>query len=169
MVRFEHGQGVVWKHPVSRFSQYGIVMRCDDEFVYVAPVHVLMPNVKCYDDGGAKFDRDRDNVHLKGCPPPFTEFYEKIRMDGFSRAYVYADVDNPRPVPISGMNGAMLVDGGIKVSEPMMEEIRNHPWTGHPELERNRVPRADRGLLAEDFFDIGQPSDMPASGPDFSG
>ena len=47
--------------------------------------------VRCYDEIGANYERDRNNVQLKHCPPPFT----KVSRGVPGKVYAMADMENP--------------------------------------------------------------------------
>lgn len=47
--------------------------------------------VRCYDEVGANYERDRNNVQLKHCPPPFT----KVSRGVPGKVYARADMENP--------------------------------------------------------------------------
>lgn len=47
--------------------------------------------VRCYDEVGANYERDRNNVQLKHCPPPFT----KVSRGVPGKVYAMADMENP--------------------------------------------------------------------------
>lgn len=150
---------------MGNMRQYGVIVGMHGDILDVAPVYPLMPGIKCYTDSGAKRDRDKDNLHLRGCPPPFTEFYEDLRPHGFYGAYVYANMDDPKKVPVRGFGRAVAVDDGIPISEDMLAEILEHPWPEQFELEKS--PMTDRHLFTENFFGTDQFSESGVSEPDF--
>lgn len=47
--------------------------------------------VRCYDEVEANYERDRNNVQLKHCPPPFTKVLRGVP----GRVYAMADMENP--------------------------------------------------------------------------
>lgn len=139
MAKFMEGQGVSWKHPISGLNKVGIVVNVGVDSIDVVPVYPMDKYTKCYDDVGAQRDRDTDNVRLKECPPPFSDFYREMRQNFVSDAYVKADVVNPMFMDLHFINryGVSVVDDGKTVSQKMMEEIHHHPWP--EQLERERV------------------------------
>lgn len=68
--RFEKNMGVVWGY--GHFRLHGVITDVSSDAVTVMPVLSLDCDVKCYDEPGAVYDTDRDNVRLKDCPPPFS-------------------------------------------------------------------------------------------------
>ena len=132
-MKFETGTGVMWRS--SRDVVYGVVMAQTDGVLDVVPVHGLSSDMKCYDEGGAVKARHRDNVRLRDCPPPFTLLCAFAERSG-----CYAHADPAAAIRFSPddvmARGLVVVDGGAKVSERDMAEIRDHPWRDEKEADR---------------------------------
>ncbi len=82
--------------------------------------------VRCYDEVGANYERDRNNVQLKHCPPPFT----KVSRGVPGKVYAMADMENPVILQKSYLSAYSLqiLERGTKVPNADMKKIFNHPW-----------------------------------------
>lgn len=70
---------------------YGVIVDVDENSVGIVDVDYKDNFVRCYDEVGANYERDRNNVQLKHCPPPFT----KVSRGVPGRVYAMADMENP--------------------------------------------------------------------------
>ena len=68
--RFDAGCAVMWKGADA--YEYGVVLENVRGMMEVVPVRKNRPDTRCFDEGGSVYDRDRDKVRLRHCPPPFT-------------------------------------------------------------------------------------------------
>lgn len=133
-MKFEVGQGI--RGCVRRRYFYGVILDISnvDKTITFALVDNAM-GVKCYDDAGALYERDHNNVRLKDSPPPF------VRLSGNENggAYVYADMSNliTYDAVLCKKHGIQIIDKGALVSEREMEEIRYHPWQEQSEREKS--------------------------------
>ena len=82
--------------------------------------------VRCYDEVEANYERDRNNVQLKHCPPPFTKVLRGVP----GRVYAMADMENPVILQKSYLSAYSLqiLERGTKVPNADMKKIFNHPW-----------------------------------------
>ena len=88
-------------------------------------------SVKAYDEVGANYVRERNNVRLRSCPPPFSEIGGMVNYKGehFSYSVAVADVANAKNMDIDIFRRkCRIVDGGVKVSDYDMEKVFHHPW-----------------------------------------
>lgn len=81
---------------------------------------------KCYDELGAKYPEDKDNVRLKDCPPPFMQ----LSRGADGGVYALADINNPIVFTKEQCikYHVTVLDKGEKISDRDMNEIFNHPW-----------------------------------------
>ena len=79
--------------------------------------------VRCYDEVGANYERDRNNVQLKHCPPPFT----KVSRGVPGKVYARADMENPVILQKSYLSAYSLqiLERGTKVPNADMKKIFN--------------------------------------------
>lgn len=132
----EEGQGIFWTDH-SGIDVYAVVVEKREASVRVATVRPMLAWTKCYDDGGAEYGHDKDNVRLRDCPPPFSV---PCRQSATGRCYAYADMGNLFQLDDGklGRFDVEVVDNGEKVSDRDMKEILCHPWQGTPEKELAR-------------------------------
>ena len=76
--------------------------------------------VRCYDEIGANYERDRNNVQLKHCPPPFT----KVSRGVPGKVYAMADMENPVILQTSYLSAYSLqiLERGTKVPNADMKK-----------------------------------------------
>ena len=76
--------------------------------------------VRCYDEIGANYERDRNNVQLKHCPPPFT----KVSRGVPGKVYAMADMENPVILQKSYLSAYSLqiLERGTKVPNADMKK-----------------------------------------------
>ena len=139
----EVGQGI--RLQVQNRVFYGVVMNVDDKNrnVLFLPVYAVMEKSdyglsirrKCYDDPDAKYERDRDNVRLRSCPPPFSNFgsYLNFKRDSVSNSFVYANLEKMYRV---SQEKCVVIDDGAKISKQDMNTIYCHPWDSRNQRER---------------------------------
>lgn len=131
---FEVRQGVSWIR--SGYGQLrGIVIGTTDDHIEVLPVRPLNENIKCYDDCGAIKNIHQHNVRLRDCPPPFDAAYKRF-SEGL---YVYANLEESLKFDSKACNdlNMTVVDKGSYITEDMLEELYNHPWS--EQLEKEKV------------------------------
>ena len=88
-------------------------------------------SVKAYDEVGANYARERNNVRLRSCPPPFSEIGGMVNYKGehFSYSVAVADMANAKNMDIDIFRRkCRIVDGGVKVSDHDMERVFHHLW-----------------------------------------
>ena len=136
------GQGV--KRKVSKFAdQYALIFEADENFVSYMDVVRCFENgarmTYAFDDTGASFSLHSDNVRLKDCPPPFSDFgwylNDDIRRE--SNAIVVAGKQNTVTVPreVFESAGWEVIDNGELISNKDMNTVKEHPWPRQPEKE----------------------------------
>ena len=111
--------------------------------------------VRCYDEVGANYERDRNNVQLKHCPPPFT----KISRGVPGRVYAMADMENPVILQKSHLPAYSLqiLERGTKVPNVDMKKIFDHPW--EDQLQKQKTMRRRSGIDISSIIDNEQKED----------
>ena len=85
------GQAVRYDYGNPRYMHYGVIVDVDEKSVGIVDVDYKDDLVRCYDEVGANYEMDRNNVQLKHCPPPFT----KVSRGVPGKVYARADMENP--------------------------------------------------------------------------
>ena len=111
--------------------------------------------VRCYDEVGANYERDRNNVQLKHCPPPFT----KISRGVPGRVYAMADMENPVILQKNQLPAYALqiLERGTKVPNADMKKILEHPW--EDQLQKQKTMRRRSGIDISSIIDNEQKED----------
>lgn len=124
-MNFEVGQGIKYTVRGERGWSYGVILQVSSDSITFAEVGDAM-GVYCYDDVEASYDTDRDNVRLNDCPPPFTVISGGhcggAYVDAREKDYITYDRAKCK------LHNVSVIDGGVKVSDKVMDEILNHPW-----------------------------------------
>ena len=68
---FQVGQAIYYDGGNPRYSYYGVVVDVNESEVELVHVNYKNQYVRCYDEPGADYQKHRNNVQLKNCPPPF--------------------------------------------------------------------------------------------------
>ena len=100
--------------------------------------------VRCYDEVGANYERDRNNVQLKHCSPPFT----KVSRGVPGKVYAMADMENPVILQKSYLSAYSLqiLERGIKVPNADMKKIFDHPWEDQLQKQKTISSKRRCGL-----------------------
>lgn len=111
--------------------------------------------VRCYDEIGANYERDRNNVQLKHCPPPFT----KVSRGVPGKVYARADMENPVILQKSHLPAYSLqiLERGTKVPNADMKKIFDHPW--EDQLQKQKTMRRRSGIDISSIIDNEQKED----------
>lgn len=111
--------------------------------------------VRCYDEVGANYERDRNNVQLKHCPPPFT----KVSRGVPGKVYARADMENPVILQKSHLPAYSLqiLERGTKVPNADMKKIFDHPW--EDQLQKQKTMRRRSGIDISSIIDNEQKED----------
>lgn len=141
-MKLKVGQG--FKMP----SGYGLIMNdTGDDIEYISVYPIRDENgivTHCYDDPGADPRKDRDNVRLKNCPPPFTDLSIESATGGrINNAYALADLDNiktMRKICFENPDFIEILDNGKMVPPETMQEIRNHR-RNNDQLQAEKIKR----------------------------
>lgn len=133
LTKFDVGVGVAWS--VDDVLYRGVVIHSDENMFEVVPVQSLDDHVRCYDEGGAVYERDRDNVRLADCPPPFTLLCVSSDRNG---CYAQAGADSRLRFSedVLDLCDVCVLDDGAKISEGDMAAILDHPWREEKQVSR---------------------------------
>lgn len=92
-----------------------------------------------YDSVGAKHPHDKDNVHLKHCPPPFSKMgvCMNFKGDKISNSIAIADLDNVSYMDKDVFQKHVVVlDGGAQIAYEDMYDVLNHVMPNTPQKEK---------------------------------
>ena len=70
--KYEPRTAISWKR-ADKTTFYGVVVSNVNGVVGIVPVLPSDPGIKYYDEGGSKYEKHRDNVKMRGCPPPLLD------------------------------------------------------------------------------------------------
>ena len=149
------GQAVRYDSGNPRYMHYGVIVDVDEKSVGIVDVDYKDNFVRCYDEVGANYERDRNNVQLKHCPPPFT----KISRGVPGRVYAMADMENPVILQKSHLSAYSLqiLERGTKVPNADMKKIFEHPW--EDQLQKQKTMRRRSGIDISSIIDNEQKED----------
>lgn len=128
--RFKDGSSVAWL--ANDTIRYGVVVRGTAVSVDIVPVYRLDSGIKCYDEGGANSVRDKNNVRLRDCPPPFSELCAQVDKNA---CYALAAAGACCTMYIEEMseNGLDFMRDGTRVSDRDFADILDHFWRDEKE------------------------------------
>ena len=140
---FQVGQSISYKYGSPSYRQQGVIIGVDDNAIDVVSVNRKNGIIKCYDEPGADYYRDRNHVRLRNCPPPFSS----LTSNRPGMAYANADIENP--VVLHKYNLAeyqvQILEDGRKVPKADMDKIFDHPWID--EMQKQKTMRNERRCL----------------------
>ena len=140
---FQVGQAISYKYGSPSYRQQGVIIGVDDNAIDVVSVNRKNGIIKCYDEPGADYYRDRNHVRLRNCPPPFSS----LTSNRQGMAYANADIENP--VVLHKYNLAeyqvQILEDGRKVPKADMDKIFDHPWID--EMQKQKTMRNERRCL----------------------
>ena len=140
---FQVGQAISYKYGSPSYRQQGVIIGVDDNAIDVVSVNRKNGIIKCYDEPGADYYRDRNHVRLRNCPPPFSS----LTSNRPGMAYANADIENP--VVLHKYNLAeyqvQILEDGRKVPKADMDKIFDHPWID--EMQKQKTMCNERRCL----------------------
>lgn len=148
-MKLQKGQCIKYKLPHDDSAGYGVILDIRDKSIVFVEVLRADKYVHCYDELGAKYPDDKDNVRLKDCPPPFMQL-SRSEQGG---VYALADINNPIVFTKEQCEKyhVTVLDKGEKISQRDMDEIFNHPWDEQKqkqiELRRNQAVDRVSGIV----------------------
>lgn len=149
------GQAVRYDYGNPRYMHYGVIVDVDEKSVGIVDVDYKDDLVRCYDEIGANYERDRNNVQLKHCPPPFI----KVSRGVPGKVYARADMENPVILQKSHLPAYSLqiLERGTKVPNADMKKIFDHPW--EDQLQKQKTMRRRSGIDISSIIDNEQKED----------
>ena len=140
---FQVGQAISYKYGSPSYRQQGVIIGVDDNTIDIVSVNRKYGIIKCYDEPGADYHRDRNHVRLRNCPPPFSS----LTSNRPGMAYANADIENP--VVLRKANLAeyqvQILESGRKVPKADMDKIFDHPW--EDQLQKQKIMRSEQRCL----------------------
>ncbi len=131
----EKGHVIHYKISEPYYEGNAVVIEVSDRngTIFCVEVKQATEFTKCYDELGAKYPGDKDNVRLKDCPPPFMRLSRGVE----GGVYALADIDNPIIFTKEQCEKyhVTILDRGEKISQRDMDEIFNHPWIDQKQKE----------------------------------
>ena len=141
---FQVGQAISYKYGSPSYRQQGVIIGVDDNTIDIVSVNRKNGIIKCYDEPGADYYRDRNHVRLRNCPPPFSS----LTSNRPGMAYANADIENP--VMLRKDNLAeyqvQILEDGRKVPKVDMDKIFNHPWEDQLQKQKEICSKRRCGL-----------------------
>lgn len=152
---FQVGQAISYKYGSPSYRQQGVIIGVDDNTIDIVSVNRKNGIIKCYDEPGADYYRDRNHVRLRNCPPPFSS----LTSNRPGMAYANADIENP--VVLRKDNLAeyqvQILENGRKVPKADMDKIFDHPW--EEQLQKQKTMRRRSGINISSIIDNEQKED----------
>ena len=152
---FQVGQAIIYKYGSPSYRQQGVIIGVDDNAIDIVSVNRKNGIIKCYDEPGADYYRDRNHVRLRNCPPPFSS----LTSNRPGMAYVNADIENP--VVLRKDNLAeyqvQILENGRKVPKADMDKIFDHPW--EEQLQKQKTMHRRSGIDISSIIDNEQKED----------
>ena len=152
---FQVGQAISYKYGSPSYRQQGVIIGVDDNAIDVVSVNRKNGIIKCYDEPGADYYRDRNHVRLRNCPPPFSS----LTSNRQGMAYENADIENP--VVLHKDNLAeyqvQILEDGRKVPKADMDKIFDHPWID--EMQKQKTMHRRSGIDISSIIDNEQKED----------
>lgn len=152
---FQVGQAISYKYGSPSYRQQGVIIGVDDNTIDIVSVNRKNGIIKCYDEPGADYYRDRNHVRLRNCPPPFSS----LTSNRPGMAYANADIENP--VVLRKDNLAeyqvQILEDGRKVPKADMDKIFDHPW--EDQLQKQKTMHRRSGIDISSIIDNEQKED----------
>ena len=152
---FQVGQAIYYDGGNPRYSYYGVVVDVNESEVELVHVNYKNQYVRCYDEPGADYQKHRNNVQLKNCPPPFTSLSRGFH----GMVYANADMEHPVVLKKDDLNKYQIriLESGTQVPEADMKKIFNHPW--EDQLQKQKTMRRRSGIDISSIIDNEQKED----------
>ena len=140
---FQVGQAISYKYGSPSYRQQGVIIGVDDNAIDVVSVNRKNGIIKCYDEPGADYYRDRNHVRLRNCPPPFSS----LTSNRPGMAYANADIENPVVLRKDSLAEyqVQILENGRKVPKADMDKIFDHPW--EDQLQKQKIMRSEQCCL----------------------
>lgn len=120
--------------------RYGVVLSIseDKKRAMIANVFISDGKLKCYDEQGASYEQDRNNVRLKHAPPPF---HTICRFDQVDKPIGTHDPQHPTIIDDNFLEVNKVGFEDVwyrRLNKQDIAELLNHPWPEQKELEATR-------------------------------
>ena len=133
------GQVITYKNK-RRGIGYGVIIHSTENSISFVEVDRATEFTKCYDEPGAKYPEDKDNVRLKDYPSPFKTLSN--RREG--AIYALADIDNPIVFTKEQCEKYQVTVIDKEVSKRDMHEMFHHPWID--EMQKQKIMERRKGI-----------------------
>lgn len=133
------GQVITYKNK-RRGIGYGVIIHSTENSISFVEVDRATEFTKCYDEPGAKYPEDKDNVRLKDYPSPFKTL-SNGREGGI---YALADIDNPIVFTKEQCEKYQVTVIDKEVSKRDMHEMFHHPWID--EMQKQKIMERRKGI-----------------------
>lgn len=152
---FQVGQAISYKYGSPSYRQQGVIIGVDDNAIDVVSVNRKNGIIKCYDEPGADYYRDRNHVRLRNCPPPFSS----LTSNRPGMAYANADIENPVVLRKDKLTKyqVQILENGRKVPKADMDKIFDHPW--EDQLQKQKTMHRRSGVDISSIIDNEQKED----------
>lgn len=124
--KYEPRTAISWKR-ADKTTFYGVVVSNVNGVVGIVPVLPSDPGIKYYDEGGSKYEKHRDNVKMRGCPPPL--------LDACSESYKHECYALAVSSKVFYKHAKDLIAAGVKedfsdvpILFPTYVDILDHCW-----------------------------------------
>ena len=138
-MNMKKGQVITYKNK-RRGIGYGVIIRSTENSISFVEVDRATEFTKCYDEPGAKYPEDKDNVRLKDYPSPFKTL-SNGREGGI---YALADIDNPIVFTKEQCEKYQVTVIDKEVSKRDMHEMFHHPWID--EMQKQKIMERRKGI-----------------------
>lgn len=146
------GQVITYKNK-RRGIGYGVIIHSTENSISFVEVDRATEFTKCYDEPGAKYPEDKDNVRLKDYPSPFKTL-SNGREGGI---YALADIDNPIVFTKEQCEKYQVTVIDKEVSKRDMHEIFHHPWID--EMQKQKIMERRKGININIIYDDEEKED----------
>lgn len=146
------GQVITYKNK-RRGIGYGVIIHSTENSISFVEVDRSTEFTKCYDEPGAKYPEDKDNVRLKDYPSPFKTL-SNGREGGI---YALADIDNPIVFTKEQCEKYQVTVIDKEVSKRDMHEIFHHPWID--EMQKQKIMERRKGINIHIIYDDEEKED----------
>lgn len=146
------GQVITYKNK-RRGIGYGVIIHNTENNISFVEVDRATEFTKCYDEPGAKYPEDKDNVRLKDYLSPFKTL-SNGREGGI---YALADIDNPIVFTKEQCEKYQVTVIDREVSKRDMHEIFHHPWID--EMQKQKIMERRKGININIIYDDEEKED----------
>lgn len=152
---FQVGHAIYYDGGNPRYSYYGVVVDVNESEVELVHVNYKNQYVRCYDEPGADYQKHRNNVQLKNCPPPFTSLSRGFH----GMVYANADMEHPVVLKKDDLNKYQIriLESGTQVPKADMDKIFDHPW--EEQLQKQKTMHRRSGIDISSIIDNEQKED----------